>query len=114
VGTKILVYDNQSAYFELLKTSFSASFDFFLIHSDNVKDVDSEYDMVMFFMYDEIELLDFAKLYTDRVSFVLGLSNRNKPMNFVADSNIQYLNLDVFKNELLEVVKMLLEKISLV
>jgi len=111
VGKKILVYDNQSAYFELLKTSFPENFQFILTGFDDLENAGLEYDMVLFFVYDEIELLDFGKCYTENVPFVLGLSAKNMPDEPMNNSNIQYLNLDKLKDELVTDVEFFLKQI---
>lgn len=114
VGVKILVYDNQQAYYELLKANFNQEYDFVLFGSGGFKEVDSECCMVLFFVNDEIELLDFARLYVEEIPFVLALSGKDKPIGFTMNGNIQYLNLDKLKNELLSDVAMLLEKLNMI
>ena len=112
VGVKILVYDNQLAYFKLLKTNLSGSYTFTLSDLNSVKGFDSEYNMVLFFVNDEIELLDFARLYRGEIPFMLAISGRDKPIDFAMKGNIQYLNLDKLKNELIYDVAMFLEKLA--
>ena len=107
---KILVYDNQSAYFQLLNEIFFDSHEFVLITSDSSLSVDSECDMVLFFVYDEIELLDFIKLYNKEIPFVLGISNNDAAKNFMIQGNIQFLNLLRLRDELVEDIKMLLNE----
>ena len=107
---KILVYDNQSAYFELLKEIFLNSYEFVLINSNSRLKVDLEYDMVLFFVYDEIELLDFIKLYIEEIPFVLGISNNAAAKNFTDYGNIQFLNLLKLKDELISDISRLLEE----
>ena len=73
---KVLVYDNQLGYYQLLnETLKSGSYDFQLFN--NGKDYKDGYDAVVFFLHDEIELLDLAKLYNPQTPFVLGSSKRN-------------------------------------
>lgn len=112
MNKKILIYDNQSAYFELLKASSLDDFQFTLTGFDDVENAGSEYDMILFFVYDEIELLDFAKYYTEDVLFVLGLSGKNMPAGSMVAGNIQYLNLDKLKNELMADIEILLKGIK--
>jgi hypothetical protein len=112
VNKKILVYDNQSAYFELLKTTFLDNFEFTLTGFDVVENAESEYDMILFFVYDEIEFLDFVKCFTEDVPFGLGLSGKNMPLESLVSGNIQYLNLDKLKNELMADVENLLKGIK--
>lgn len=114
MGVKILVYDNQLAYFELLKTYFTGGHQFVLINSNTIERAGLEYDMVLFFVYDEIELLDLAKIHSEEVPYVLGLSGKNMPVGHIAQGNIQYLNVDKLKNELLADIKILLDKLIIV
>ena len=115
MGTKILVYDNQYAYFELLKTTFLCEYQFVLSESGKLESVDLEVDMIVFLLYDEIELLDFIKLYRQDIPIILGLSRMNMPNNFATRGNIHYLNLNKLKNEIINDItaqlKMLLQKI---
>ena len=109
---KILIYDNQLAYYELMKSNFQSGYEFSLYESESDKSIDIEYDMLMFFLYDELELLGFMKLYREDIPVVLGLSGMNKINDRRVEGNIYYLHLDKFKEEIIEDVKMLLEKIG--
>lgn len=109
MGTKILVYDNQHAYFGLLKTAFLHKYQFVLSEVGKLESADSEVDMIVFLLYDEIELLDFVKLYRQDMPVILGLSGMNKPNNFATHGNIHYLNLNKLKNEIINDITMLLE-----
>lgn len=75
---KVLVYDNQLGYYQLLnETLKSGSYDFQLF--DNTEnDYKNRYDAVVFFLHDDIELLDMAKLYNPQTPFVLGMSKNSK------------------------------------
>lgn len=114
MGVKILVYDNQLAYFELLKTYFPGDHQFVLINSNTIEEAGSEHSMVLFFVYDEIELLDFVKLHSEEMPFVLGISGKNIPVAPMVQGNIQYLNVDRLKTELLADIKILLDKLIIV
>jgi hypothetical protein len=107
---KILVYDNQQAYYELLRSGFSENAVFSLFNGLNFELADKEYNMIVFFIYDELELLDFIKLYQENIPIVLGLSLMNKYSNFIAQGNIHYLHLDKLKNEIIEDVGKLLKQ----
>lgn len=109
MGTKILIYDNQYAYFELLKTTFLHEYQFVLSKAGELESADLEVDMIMFLVYDELELLDFVKLYKEDVPVILGLSGVNKPNNFTMHGNIHYLNLNKLKNEIINDITLLLE-----
>jgi len=75
---KVLVYDNQMGYYQLLnETLKSGSYDFQLFHNgSHNKD---GYDAVVFFLHDDIEFLDLAKLYNPQTPFVLGSFKKSNP-----------------------------------
>ena len=110
MGAKILIYDNQSAYFELLKANFSNEYEFILFNSNNPESVDLECDMIFFFVYDEVELLDFVKLYREDIPVAIALSDIATSVNFKIQGNIHYLNLNKFKNEILTDISLLLKR----
>jgi hypothetical protein len=109
---KILIYDNQFAYYELIKTSFPQGYEFHLFNAEENNSVDTEYDMLMFFLHDELEMLRFMKLYKQDIPVMLGLSSMNKVNDIMTEGNIYYLHLDKFKEEIVEDIKKLLQKVS--
>jgi len=108
---KILIYDSQFAYYELIKSNFSEKNEFILYNPENSELFDKEYDMLMFFLYDELELLSFMKLYKDSVPVLLGLSQMNKVNDSKLEGNIYYLHLDKLKNEIINDVQNILDKV---
>ncbi|MHA3787399.1 hypothetical protein ACX0HA_04250 [Flavobacterium hauense] len=112
VVKKILVYDNQNAYYELLKNSITEEYEFISASTVGFEFADSECDMVLFFLYDEIELLDFVKLYNENIPFVLGIANEETAKDIVTEGNIQFLNLNNLKDELLADVKVILKTVQ--
>lgn len=70
MNIKILVYDNQVGYFELLSSSFPG-YAFALYKPGKNK----RYDAIVFFLHDEIELLDMVRLYTGDIPFILASAN---------------------------------------
>lgn len=108
-GANILVYDNQQAYFELLKSNFSQTHQFNLFNSGQIESAVSEYDMLFFFIYDELELLDFIKLYRNDIPVVLGHWALNHVEVFEEQGNIHYLHLNKLKGEIISDVELLLK-----
>lgn len=72
---KVLVYDNQLGYYDLLNDAVRNGFDFLLFDKNIYKEV--RYDAVVFFLHDDIELLDMVKLYDPSVPFVLGTCKKS-------------------------------------
>ena len=93
---KVLVYDNQLGYYELLnETLKSGSYDFRLFN--NGYDYTDGYDAVVFFLHDEIEFLDLVKLYNPKMPFVLGSSKKSN--NGVIDNaNMFTVDLNLTKD----------------
>ena len=61
--------------------------------------------MIIFFIYDELELLDFVRLYNKSIPVVLGLSQMDKENDLKIQCNIHYLHLNKLKNEIIENVQ---------
>jgi hypothetical protein len=112
VGTTILVYDNQLAYFEILKASFSKGYKFIPASLNHTENTVGEIDMILFFVYDEIELIDFVKVYREDIPIVLGLSGVERDQDFPANGNIHYLNLNNLKDEIIEDVSRMIKTVK--
>lgn len=108
---KILIYDSQFAYYELIKTSFSEKNEIFLFTQGEDESVDIEYDMLMFFLHDELELLSFMKLYKEDIPVLLGLSQMNIINDSRLEGNIYYLHLNKLKNEIIDDVQNVLDNV---
>lgn len=87
---RVLVYDNQKGYYDLLKDTLRAGYDFRLFNNGN--DVKDEYDAVVFFLHDEIEFMDMVKLYNPEKPFVLGSSARR---NEHLDKKVNMVTIDL-------------------
>lgn len=109
----VLVYDNQLAYYKLLISNFSGKYNFTRFTSKDTASTDVVYDVMMFFLQDELELLDFIKLYNKTVPMVLCLALRDKEEWPVIEENIYYLHLDKFKDEIVKDAGLLLQKLAL-
>jgi hypothetical protein len=71
---KVLVYDNQVGYFSLLTDTLSEGYDFLLYNKR--ANYDDRYDAVIFFLHDDLELLDMVKLYNPEIPFILGATKK--------------------------------------
>lgn len=108
----VLVYDNQLAYYELLKFNFSDSCNFELFSLENSDANGVLYDVIVFFLYDELELLDFIKLYNKDIPVIFGISPKDKEEEIAIEDNIYYLHLDKLKDEIINELGLLLEKMT--
>lgn len=107
----VLVYDNQMAYYELLRTNFSGSHKIMYYSLLISKSSDYVCDVMIFFLHDELEMLDFVKLYNKDIPVILGIGGAAKFEGVSAEGNIYYLHLDKLKEEILEDVALLLQRI---
>ncbi|ALM49746.1 hypothetical protein AMR72_13045 [Flavobacterium psychrophilum] len=107
----VLVYDNQMAYYELLRNNFSGSHNIMHYPLLNSKSSDYVCDVMIFFLHDELEILDFVKLYNKDIPVILGIGGAAKFESVTAERNIYYLHLDKLKEEILEDVALLLQRI---
>lgn len=108
--TKILVYDNQLAYYELLRAAFLNNYNFIIANLNKIESAINEVDMMFFFVYDEIELIDFVKIYREDIPVILGLSGDKIRENLLTQGNIHYLNLNKLKNELIDDISLILNQ----
>ena len=107
---KVLVYDNQLGYYELLnETLNSESYDFQLFN--NRKDYTNGYDAVVFFLHDEIEFLDLAKLYNPEMPFVLGSSKKSNN-GLIDKANMFTVDLSLTKDGIEQEFKEVFEVIA--
>jgi len=70
---KVLVYDNQLGYYDLVNDTVKNGYDFFLYKKEH----EEQYDAVVFFLHDDLELLDMVKLYDPEIPFILGTSKKS-------------------------------------
>lgn len=108
----VLVYDNQLAYYELLVTHLSGEYNFVLYSSLNGVKADPDWSAMIFFLHDEVELLDFVKLFSKNVPLLFGISQKDKEDDIVIEDNIYYLHLDKLSDEIIEEVSLYLKMIT--
>jgi len=108
----VMVYDNQLAYYKLLMANFSDRYNFVLYNPSTTQVVENTYSVLMFFLYDEMELLDFIKLYNKNTPAVFATSHKDEEESFNSEGNIYYLHLDKLKDEIIEEAGILLKRIT--
>jgi len=69
---KVLVYDNELGYYQMLKDNIVTGFDFVLYRNGQTS---KGFDVVVFFLNNQIEAIDMLKLYNEDIPFVLGIIN---------------------------------------
>ena len=108
---KVLVYDNQLGYYELLKDAVSNSYDFLLFSKRlNHKE---KYDAVAFFLHDDLELLDIANVYEPAVPFILGTSKRGNGYIKSNDTNSVFtVDISQTKDEIVNNLQIIFSEIS--
>ncbi len=70
---KIWIYDNQFGYFDLLKNNTPADYQLkhFNVNNCNQEDTANRADSLVFFLNDELELLDYLKLQRPGMKTIL-------------------------------------------
>ena len=110
----VLVYDNQRAYYQLLVTHLSGEYNFVLYSSLIDVAANFRWNAMIFFLYDEMELPDFVKLYNKDVPVVFGIDREAKKDTIVIEGNIYYLHLNKLKEDIIEEASLVLDKVMAV
>lgn len=105
---EVLVYDSQLGYYEMLKSRLKEGFNFVLFTRGMTK-IAEEFDAVLFFLHEDIELIDLSRLYNAKVPIIIGLSK--DVAEETTQGNIYTLNLQQTKKGLIKRVRMLLKKL---
>jgi hypothetical protein len=95
----ILVYDNQLGYYNLLKENFKHDYKLVLFNKD-YKLYSVGEDATVFFLHDDIELIDLIKIYRPEVPLVIGCSQPGAHC-LSGKKNIYDLSLMQTKDEIL-------------
>ena len=107
---KILVYDNQLGYYNLLKDSFKKGYTF-LLYGKEYNVYSKNEDAIVFFLDDNIELLDLIKLYREDIPFIIGCSHTDA--HCLNDKeNIYNVSLMQTKDSIIMQLSKLLENIT--
>jgi hypothetical protein len=106
MNIKVLVYDNELGYYQMLRESIKDGVDF-ILHS--IKSNLKEYDAIVFFLSSAIEAIDLAKLHRDDMPFVLAANNGH---NFVQyRDNTCIVNLAQTRDEIIYEFKILFSEL---
>lgn len=114
MNTKVLVYDSQEGYFELLKKSIRDCN--FILYKNSNTTMMQDVGMIIFFMSDRLELADYIKLYRRNIPIIFGLTNKAsfKGKDHEKKGNIYFMNLDMHKQSLLKYVNKIINKLEAV
>lgn len=107
---KILVYDNQLGYYNLLKDNFKKGYTFSLFNEDYSVYNKNE-DAIVFFLDDDIELIDLIKLYRDDIPFIVGCSHADAHC-LNGKENIYNVSLMQTKDKLIKQLGKILNNVS--
>ncbi|MXN90984.1 hypothetical protein GR160_07060 [Flavobacterium sp. Sd200] len=107
---KVLVYDNQLGYYEMLVRTIKKGYEFFLYK--NKSDADEEYDAIAFFLHDEIEHLDMVRVYRPELPFVFAIGNK-QDASLKTPDNVFIIDLDRTKGAIVKKFKDVFRQISL-
>lgn len=106
MSMNILVYDNQVGYYQLLRDTMAREMNVSRFSgSKSCRD----YQVLVFFMTDEMELLDFMKLYKQNIPVIFASSGDvSKSLDTLnKEGNIYYLNLSQHKENIEKHIKQL-------
>jgi hypothetical protein len=96
---KVLVYDNEVGYYNLLVNSIKEGFEFTLYSGQGSG---AGFDVIMFFLHDKIEALDIARLYDASKPFILAADNSHAGIRH--DSNMYVLNLSLPQDDIMDML----------
>lgn len=105
---EVLVYDSQLGYYEMLRSRLKEGFNFVLFTRGMTK-IAEEFDAVLFFLHEDIELIDLSALFHAKVPLIIGLSKNAE--NDARQENVYTLNLQQTKKSLINSVRLLLKKL---
>lgn len=104
---EVLVYDSQLGYYEMLRSRLKEGFNFVLFTRGMTKVAD--FDAILFFLHEDIELVDLSGLYHTKVPLIIGLSKKTD--GETGQDNVYTLNLQQTKKGLINSVRQLLRKL---
>ena len=107
----VWVYDNQLGYYNALKTKETDGLCFMHIsmeQEDKKKNI-TEGDVLIFFLSDDIELMDFIKLCKTNVTSVFCSPYKTEMQQGVGSPNIHYVDINLNVDALTEAIFSVLE-----
>ena len=111
MNTNVLVYDSQDGYFELLKKTFR--YCNFTHYRGEETTLVQNFEMIIFFLNDRLELPDYVKLYRHNIPIIFGLASKATFRGGrERKGNVYFLNLDMPKNYILKFINKSIHKIA--
>jgi hypothetical protein len=104
---KVLVYDNEVGYFNLLVKSLTDGFEFIFYTGQQVVD---SFDIVAFFMHDNIEALDIARLYDAGKPFILAADNSHAGIKH--ENNMYVINTALPREDILKMLRKIFKELA--
>ncbi|QYJ68533.1 hypothetical protein [Flavobacterium litorale] len=104
---KIWIYDNQFGYFDLLKSNAPLNFDLQHLTASN-RITNSDADCLVFFLNDELELMDYIKLQRPYMKTIL-CSPLESGAILQRDGDFIHIDVNLDKNHLVDSILRLVE-----
>lgn len=98
----INVYDNQKGYCQMLEDIAPNGIKFKCIGMNSPAPAPKG-SLVIFFLSDEIEFMDFVKLYNPEINLIL-CGNGNVSSSITKLANIKYVDINLTREDLIEVL----------
>lgn len=106
---KISIYDNQSGYFEFIKENLSDKYQLEHINHNNFSEKGVETsNALLFFLSDELEMIDFVKLKQPETYTILCSPQNNHLAKEDNGSNPVHVDINLKKEELVNSIVNLL------
>ncbi|GGB76914.1 hypothetical protein GCM10007424_16210 [Flavobacterium suaedae] len=108
----VWVYDNQLGYYNALKTKERENLCFMHVsmNQEEKKRSIKEDDFLVFFLSDDIELMDFIKLCKTNVTSVFCSPYKTEVQEKVESPHIYYIDINLNMDALMEAILSVLEK----
>ncbi len=97
---KVLVYDTEMGYYNLLKEKIKEGFEFIAYAGQAGT---KGFDAIAFFLHDKIEALDIARLYDNSKPFILAADNLKEGMKH--DRNMYVINISLPLTDILNMLR---------
>lgn len=102
MNMRILVYDRQKGYYEWLRKEMAGRAKVIHTYTFSAKE---NYDMIIFFMHDSLEMLDIVKAHNKNIPFIICSSlEKNGEAKLAGKNTPQIIRLSMHKNQILDAI----------
>lgn len=108
--TRVLVYDSQQGYYNLVRDTLQSKFTFY--NYTGKMGAVPDFDVLLFFLHEEIELIDYMKLLRQdlKTIFCYDATAGAVHKDYTEEGNVTYVNLHLHKNILIKCINDALKK----